>query len=366
MAELIQRLNSVMHPKEFVAYWENENQHQDSPYLGLTLFNTRRTNQLTVEQIKGKRGVPVVIQPSAYDARPTLREKIGIQSTSHQMPFFREASKMSEKERQELLTIMTSTLDQGVTSMLPYIYDMVTPIIDGAEAQKERMIMQILSRGKISVQTDSDKGDQMSLDYNYDFDNTWNTENITTLTGTERWTMENKATSKPLTVLMELVDEIRAKGIIPSKVILTRATMNAILASDEVHKDMLAGTTLGVMPIANRASKKAYIEGALELTFIEYDKVFKDTESSDMEKFYPDGQITIIPDGTLGDLFIGRTPDEFDGFLGIDGGYAVASTGVTVSSKYEKNPYNVETAVSMVALPSPYNLDEIFIVKNAE
>ena len=47
--------------------------------------------------------LPIALQPSAFDAKPLLRDRGGVSLESTKMPFFREAMRMGEEDRQNLL-----------------------------------------------------------------------------------------------------------------------------------------------------------------------------------------------------------------------------------------------------------------------
>ena len=48
----------------------------------------------------------VALQPSAFDTKASVRDRIGIAKIITEMPFFREAMRIGELERQELLTTL--------------------------------------------------------------------------------------------------------------------------------------------------------------------------------------------------------------------------------------------------------------------
>ena len=359
------KLHEVLAPKNFATYWENTYRDQDEPYMGLSLFPTKFTNQLTIEQIKGKKGVPVTLAPSAYDARPTLRDKIGVTGQYMNIPFFREAMHLTEKEKQDLVTLMNSNLtSEGLQYMLANIYDQLTPLIEGAEAQKERMAMSILARGTIYIASDGAKGTQVAYQYNYDFDDEWKTNNITTLTGTDTWEVVNASTATPIQDILDLMDNaLETKGVNLTRAILTTATLNKIIAMDEVKEAMQPLYADRTLPF-NKAQKVEFLERMTGIKFYPYDKRFRSAEDGVDTKFYPDDQVTFLPDGAIGNMMVGNTPDSFDDMVGLANvKTAKLSSGVTLASYGEGVPYKMTTTVSMVALPSVNDLDEIFIIK---
>ena len=84
-------------------YWKNADAHMLDEMIGARFFPAKRTQKLELEWIKGVNGLPIAIQPSAYDADPSLRDRIGFNSIRTEIPFFREAIKLGEKERREYI-----------------------------------------------------------------------------------------------------------------------------------------------------------------------------------------------------------------------------------------------------------------------
>ena len=48
-------------------------------YLGEGLFPARKQAGLDLKWIKGTHGVPVTLMPSAFDAKATFRDRIGVE-----------------------------------------------------------------------------------------------------------------------------------------------------------------------------------------------------------------------------------------------------------------------------------------------
>ncbi|WP_240927574.1 hypothetical protein [Paenibacillus thiaminolyticus] len=53
-----------------------------------------------------------------FDAKATLRDRIGISKVETEMPFFRESMRIGEKERQELLLLAESANDAYIMPMI--------------------------------------------------------------------------------------------------------------------------------------------------------------------------------------------------------------------------------------------------------
>ena len=74
------------------------------PFLGSALFPETRQMGLEINLIKGKQGLPVALVSANWDTDVLYRDRIGFETLQAELPFFKEAYKMSEKLRQQILT----------------------------------------------------------------------------------------------------------------------------------------------------------------------------------------------------------------------------------------------------------------------
>ena len=64
-------------PRAIAANWEEVASNQ-IPYIGTALFPARKKAGLDLAWIKGSKGLPVSLMPSAFDAKATFRDRIGV------------------------------------------------------------------------------------------------------------------------------------------------------------------------------------------------------------------------------------------------------------------------------------------------
>lgn len=79
-------LREVFTPAAIAANWTEVASNQ-IPYLGATLFPARKKAGLDLSWLKGSRGLPVSLMPSAFDAKATFRDRIGFEKLETEMPF---------------------------------------------------------------------------------------------------------------------------------------------------------------------------------------------------------------------------------------------------------------------------------------
>ena len=97
---------------ELTSYWEERTQDLP-PYLGEELFPADKKLGLRLDWIKGAKGLPIVLKPSAFDVGAVPRPRIGFDKLSAQMPFFKESSYIDEELRQELNMVMETQIGRA-------------------------------------------------------------------------------------------------------------------------------------------------------------------------------------------------------------------------------------------------------------
>lgn len=319
------------------------------PYLGETLFPSKKQLGLDLSWIKGRNGLPVSLKPSEFDGKATLRDRIGVTKIETEMPFFREAMRIGEKERQEILKVMGAANSQYLMPLINNIYDDVKNLVDGARVVPERMRMQLLSTGKISI-----VDNRQIYEYNYGLSE----KNKAELTGERQW---SNPESNPIEDIKKWQDAVEDEtGIRPTRAICTRKTWNYLVDNKSIRLDMnpLGGQNI----ILTDSMVQQYLSQKLNLTVAVYNKKFATEVGGSTELFFPDDVFTLIPDGNLGNTFYGTTPEEADLMSGnTDAQVSLIDNSIAVTSIKEPHPVNVETIVSEIVLPSFESIDNIFI-----
>jgi len=333
----------LVNAKEIATYWLGTASER-IPYLGDTLFPTQKKLGLDLSWIKGAKGLPVALTPSEFDTPATLRDRIGVQKIETEMPFFREAMRIGEKDRQELNKAVAADNRAMIMPVISQIYNDIVTLVDGAEVQAERMRMQLLSAGTISI-----TANRLAYDYNYQFDSDH--------TETVDWSDDEGAT--PLQDIMKWQDAVEDDtGVRPTKAICTRKTWNYLLTCESIKKDLNPVGSDNV--ILTESMLKQYLMAKLGLTVQIYSK--KHSLNGVPTLFYPDDKFTLIPDGNLGNTYYGTTPEESDLLSGATTAQVeIVNSGVAITTIKEPHPVNVFTVVSAIMLPSFETIDNIFI-----
>ncbi|WP_107839444.1 major capsid protein [Metasolibacillus meyeri] len=341
------KLFEYVSPKNIADFIVTKNTNK-MPYLGEILFPSEQQLGLKLEWLKSAQGLPVVLKPSAFDALAPLRDRVGFEKIEEEMPFFRERMLIKEVDRQQLNTLLMTGNQKMIDFALKTVFDDAYSLTTGASAARERMRMQLLSTGKISIAAEG-----AYHDFNYNLKPT----QFETLTGTDIWSDED---STPVQDLLRWKREVRlATGSEPTGAIMTSVTFGYLLAHKSIALDLnpLGGQNI----ILTEQDVKAYIERKTGLKIALYDNRFID-EKGVQKNFFPDGVVTLIPSGELGKTMFGTTPEQSDLMSGVSSAEVeIVDTGVAITTVKVEHPVNVQTIVSQIALPSFEAADFIFI-----
>lgn len=341
-----QSIFDLVTAKEIATYYQ-EGRSNRIPYLGEALFPRKKQLGLDLKWIKGSKGLPVVLKSSAFDTKADLRDRIGFQEINTEMPFFKEGMLVKEHDRQELNKVIASGNQSYIDMIVGKIYDDKTTLLEGAEAQEERMRMQLLSTGKIS-------GLSGGVAYDYDFK--FDANHKEALLTTAKWS--DTANSNPVADIQRWKDKIiDDTGTEPTKAICTRKTWNYLLNNAKIRLDL--NPVGGANIIMTDSLLQQYLATKLNISIAVYNKKY--SEDGATKQFFPDDVFTLIPDKTLGNTYHGTTPEESDLMSGNVANVSVVNGGMAITTTKETDPVNVFTKVSVIMMPSFESIDEVFI-----
>lgn len=360
------KLSDVFNAQEIALNYTNAASNA-IPYLGTGFFPSQKKAGLDLKWIKGHNGLPVSLMPSAFDAKSTFRDRVGISMNETEMPFFRESMLVKEKDEQEIMRVQDSN-DPYATQVLDNIFNDSKTLVDGANVVPERMIMQLLAplNGKVGIEI---KANGVDYTYNYDPDGSWKAEHYAKITtDDDKWTAA--ATCDPIGDIETALDaQETASGNRPEILLMSKATFNLIKNSESVRKNVAASAALINAGIASdihytTARVQSYIESELGVRVVIYNKQFKD-ETGTAKKFYPDNIVMMLPNGAIGTTWYGTTPEERTLASKSDADVSIVNTGVAVAVTITDDPVNTKTTVSEIVLPSFERMDECYAIEVA-
>lgn len=327
-----------------VAYWETL-ANQQPPYLGEEIFPSQQKLGLDLKWIKGVKGLPVVLLPSAYDVKAKKRDRIGFDKLSAEMPFFKESTSIDEELRQQLNMVMASGNQAYIDSVINNVFDDEMRLLTGARAQRERMRMQALTTGMISISANGQ-------DYDYDYG----------MPAKHKNTVKVSWSSPAATIIDDIRESLDVieddTGVRPTRALCSNKTWTYFRKNTEIRNAILGNNT--AVPVTDNQIR-SYITEVLDLEIVPYNKKYKD-ESGNEQKFVDDDIFVMFPSGTLGTSWFGTTPEQSDLMSGSAANVSITDTGVAVTTTKETDPVNVDTKVSMIFLPSFEMADQVFIL----
>lgn len=345
-----------------IASYYEELESNRIPFMGEMLFPSAKKMGLKLEWIKGYANLPVALQPSAFDAKPLLRDRGGVSTESTRMPFFREAMRLGEEDRQQLLMFAEAHNDEYARTIITRIFDDTRSLIDSAMVNPEIMRMKLMTDGAFTIASEGESGQSVSYSYNYDPNGSWDTKNNTTLTGTAVWS--DHTNSNVIKDILDVKRDASKRGINLTRMIVGWGTWQDIISNQKILS--------GINPLAPSVSNivvtdeqiKTFVETMTKLKIQVYDKMYKDLTGAD-DYFYPSaGCATLLPAGALGKTWYGTTPEEADLMSGNTlADVRLVNTGVAVSTEKIALPVNIINWVSEIVLPSFENMEQVFNIK---
>lgn len=352
------KLTDVYNAKAIADNW-TEVASNAIPYLGTGFFPAQKKAGLDLKWIKGHKGLPVSLMPSAFDAKSTFRDRMGISISETQMAFFRESMLVKEQDEQEIMRVQDSN-DPYAQTVLDNIFNDSRTLVDGANVVPERMIMQLFAPidGNMGIEI---KANGVNYTYNYDPDGSWKKDHYMKIASSaDMWNASE--TCDPVADIEAALDAQEAvSGTRPEILLMSKATFKLMKNSKKVQAGVLAQNTT---PNVNYTSArvKAYIEEELNVSIVTYSKKFKD-ESGAEKNFYPDNLVMMLPNGALGKTWYGTTPEERTLSSKPGANVSIVNTGVAVAVTITDDPVNTKTTVSEIVLPSFERMDECYCLQ---
>lgn len=331
---------------EIASYWKTLTQDAP-PYLGETLFPNQKKLGLSLSWLKGKKGLPVALKLSAFDVKAIPRARIGMEKMSTDMPFFKESMYIDEEMRQELNKVMESGNSMYIDAVMNRIFDDSTTLLEAARVARERMRMQLITTGEISLASNG-----QAYDYDYGLDAT-----IQKVDASTSWA----------TTSADIIGDIRGwqdaiedeTGIRPNRAVCSRKTWTYILKNLPIKKT-IAVMSDGTEYLSDN-KLRTYLAEELDLTVTIYNKRYM-AENGTATKYIPDDTFILLPPGNLGNTWFGTTPEESDlmSSSAVEN-VAIVDTGVAVTTTKQTDPVNVEIKVTQICLPDFPTADQIVI-----
>jgi len=322
--------------QEITAHW-NILVKDEPPYVGESLWPAQKKMGLDLKYLLGAQGLPIVLKPSAFDAKAIPRDRIGFEKLSMEMPFFKESTYIDEVIRQELNIVLETGNSTYIDYVMNRIFNDQMTLLRGARAQRERLRMMALTTGAIDITAN---GENLKYDYQMPAENK--------VTTAKNW-------SDPAALI---IDEIRTwqdkiedlTGSRPTRGMCSRKTWGYFTTNSQIRATIFVNSN-GLAPALSDAQIQQYLMQQLGISINVNTKRYLNEAKASM-RFIPDDLLVMFPEGDLGNTWFGTTPEESDLMSGTAANVSITDTGVAVTTIQHTDPVNVETKVTMICLPS--------------
>lgn len=352
------RIPDLLSGKYLGLAWSEAANANQTDYLGSTLFGFKKQNSLELKYLKGASELPIALKASAWDAEIPLRGRINFKAAETEMPLFREGIQIKEKDWRDIQSFNSSTDNPYFKDAISRTYNDAVTLVKAAKTIPEIMIWQLLAptNGKPRITMASDGA---NYDYDYDPSGEWYANNFIDVSSTP-WSAA--ATAKPIGNLQMAVNAAKAVGTSLRYAIMSNKTMLELMNSAEVKSAVLSQN---VTPNVFMTEKvvKSVIEDLTGVLPIAYNAVYGDSDGK-AKNFYPDGVVTLIPDGLLGNMVYAATSEEFDSVCNKSMDVAVIDNSIALTvAPTSLMPVRFATYASEVVLPSYERANEVFELK---
>lgn len=341
------KLTELVTSKSVAEYWKIKKQER-APYFFESKFPSDKKLGLDLSWIKGARKAPVMLSLSAFDAKAVALNRGEIKKLSTDMPFFKNSKNIDEKQRQELNKLLgNSNGVDGVKIVLGEIFNDKLTLLEDALMTLEVMRAQAVTTGSIAIASDGQS-------YSYDF----GVPNSHKVSPTIGWNTPNTATPiKDIEGWLDLIEN--ETGDRPDEAVLNNTTLGYLRDCAAIKNAIYVLGDGKVTP--TKKDVLDYLKKETNVTFYVDSKTYTNA-SGNQTKFVADGTVVFMPSNPLGKTWFGTTPEESDLMAGeTDAQVSIVEKGIAITSSVEKDPVNVMTKVSMIALPSFELADQIII-----
>mgnify|MGYP003314054983 CR=1 FL=1 len=337
--------------KNIKQVWEADTKNKD-PFIGEMFYTDVQQAGLDINLLKGKEGLPVALVAANWDTDVLYRDRIGFEGLQAELPFFKEAYKVSEKLRQKIIT----SQEQYTGAFFQEIFRDSTALLLGARVTAERMRMQILGTGTISIQENG-----VDKQYNYGFDTSKQLKTETVL-----WNAEG---AKPLASFIAQIKAYKKyrKNLHVAKYAVMGEEAFDKLINDATVTEHFQKLAIPV-PFPTDEMRRAYVEATTNVTIILADQYYvkaRDFKNQVATPYYPADRYTLLSTLDLGETIYGTTPEEADLLSGDSNVLSceIVDNGVAITTWKETDPVCVSVKVSEVVAPSCPNIEDLYIVK---
>lgn len=292
----------------------------------------------------------------AMDSTLPLKKR-GVLATAHgKLPKLGIKYRKGEKEVSDINVMIARGADEATVANK--IFDDTPKVIKGIDVRKEIMFEEGLSTGATLVESDTNDGTGIRVDYGYKEENTFHAT-------TAKW---GEASATPIEDLQQIFDKANAYGNSIGHLWMSRKSFNVIRNSTEGKE--LAARYLNVLftdstnlPTPNRNTMLEALNDEFGATFHVVDNSFRvqkhDGSYINVKPFAQDNVVATATDN-VGRLVYGTLVEETNPVNGVD--YQKSGTHILVSKFSTNEPFAEFTSAQAICLPVIDGVEGIYML----
>lgn len=309
--------------------------------LGDELFPARKTGSLELEQIIGANSTPVIASIHAFDTESEIGSRQAAKATL-ELALIKRKMQLKEKD---IIALEQPRNAQEREYLIKNVYNDIDVLVQGVMARVEKMRMDVLANGKITIK---ENGLDATVDYLVP------ASHKEALSGVNLWSAE---TADPL---VDIDRWIEAMDVTPTKALTSKKVLNALLRHPKV-KASIFGSDTG--KVVTRAELDAFMQSNGMPLIRTYDAKYRKQEADGTyvsERYFPENKFVMFDDNLLGETVFGPTAEEIR--LSRDPSIETSMVGNVFACVYEENADPVSTWEKAVAtaLPSFAAANDVF------
>jgi hypothetical protein len=320
---------------------------QPRQYLGPTLFPVRTEDALTFEYWKNQNILPVMASIQAYGAEAQIASRDGDTKVTGEIPPIKRKINLKEQELIALKRAGAGDVDR----VRNQIYNDLDNMIDSVHARVEKMRMDTLAYGQLSI---NENGVIMSVDYGVPATSKETLAASDTAGG--YWSYAN---AEPVTKIQEWTDiVIAACGIRPTRALTTNNVVANMLKNAQVRKmiygDQGAARAVSLTQLNNLLAEMDLPQVA---TYDLQVRVQNEDGTYITVRFFPSTRFVLLPPDPVGETLMGPTAEAL-----LDAEVEAEETAGIYAIVYEeKEPPGIWTKAAATGIPTFPAANGIFI-----
>lgn len=277
----------------------------EEPYLGAELFPARTVNELSYRYMVGANNLPVAATVIPFDSEAPVHSRDGVALVEGRIPAMKRKIRIDEETMLKLWMPRAGTTD--VDDAIAAIYDDVRLMTESIRAGIERLRMQAITTGKISI-TDEETGVRLEADYGLV------AEQKVVCDGQggnpAKWSdTSGRDILGNLATWADTVEEL--SGVRPTRMVMSRHVLNLML-SDAAVRDAVWNTANSKRPITREDLVAVLNRLDLPSEIAVYEKKVR-VQAADgtrtVTRLFPETYLVMLPPDKLGDTLFAPTAE---------------------------------------------------------